>query len=52
MRMKYILIGLCTLVIVVMGIRFMTPEDDWVCDKGQWVKHGNPSQSKPVQSCR
>jgi hypothetical protein len=32
-------------------VRFMTPEDDWICSKGQWVKHGNPSASMPTEPC-
>lgn len=26
-------------------------EDTWVCEKGEWVKHGNPSFPKPIVSC-
>ncbi|MFA6253301.1 MAG: hypothetical protein WCV69_03580 [Patescibacteria group bacterium] len=26
-------------------------EDTWLCTKGQWVKHGNPSASQPTTPC-
>ena len=27
------------------------PEDNWICDKGEWVRHGNPSAQKPTGNC-
>jgi len=27
------------------------PEDTWICDNGQWVKHGNPKALMPDSSC-
>lgn len=38
-------------VIVVSGIRFFSGEDDWICSKGEWVKHGNPNAEKPIGNC-
>lgn len=26
-------------------------EDTWICTGGEWVKHGNPSVSKPIGGC-
>jgi hypothetical protein len=26
-------------------------EDSWICDKGVWVKHGNPSAVMPQVEC-
>ncbi len=26
-------------------------EDDWICNNGRWVKHGNPSAQKPDNPC-
>lgn len=26
-------------------------EDAWLCEKGEWVKHGNPSASMPDKEC-
>lgn len=36
-----------------LGVRFFLGgnEDDWICQSGQWVKHGNPSASKPTTPC-
>lgn len=27
------------------------PEDTWICDNGQWVKHGVPSAPMPEGGC-
>jgi len=32
-------------------VRFLTPEDTWLCKDGTWVKHGNPSAPMPEKSC-
>ena len=32
-------------------IRFLTPEDNWLCAGGEWVKHGNPSAPMPEEPC-
>jgi len=26
-------------------------EDTWICKNGEWIKHGNPSESKPETLC-
>lgn len=26
-------------------------EDSWICQDGQWVKHGNPSAAQPISPC-
>lgn len=36
---------------ILFGIRFLSGEDTWICQNGQWVKHGNPSAAKPSQVC-
>lgn len=28
-----------------------TSEDSWICQNGEWVRHGNPSSSKPSLPC-
>jgi len=46
------LIVVCFVVAFMVGIRlFSGPEDTWICDKGEWVKHGNPSAAKPTGGC-
>lgn len=37
-----------------LAIRFLFggPEDSWICDHGQWVKHGNPKTPMPQVDCQ
>jgi hypothetical protein len=36
----------------VLALRFFSgDEDTWICQNGQWVKHGNPSKPQPSSSC-
>lgn len=40
------------LALLVVIVRFFGgDEDTWICDDGQWVKHGNPSASMPDSGC-
>jgi hypothetical protein len=40
------------LVVFVVGVRFFGGDEDaWLCDGGQWVRHGNPSSSMPDSGC-
>lgn len=32
-------------------LRLFSPEDTWICSNGQWVKHGNPATSQPINKC-
>ena len=38
---------------ILLTIRFLfgKSEDTWICDNGQWVKHGNPEASMPASGC-
>ncbi len=36
---------------IVLGVRFLTGEDSWICVDGKWVKHGNPSAPMPIEEC-
>jgi len=42
------------IIFLVLAIRFVFggPEDDWICQEGTWVKHGNPSKPMPIISCK
>jgi uncharacterized protein len=44
-----ILLGFILLTVVLVFIR--SDEDTWLCQNNQWVKHGNPSASRPVEGC-
>lgn len=51
--MKKILIIILLLIGAFLFIRFVLggPEDDWICQKGEWVKHGQPAAPKPTGNC-
>lgn len=36
---------------VILIVRFSTPEDTWICENDQWVKHGNPEEPMPQSGC-
>jgi len=48
-----LVIAIVVLAVVWLGIRFIIggPEDTWICQNGQWVKHGNPSAAMPTKPC-
>ncbi|MFA6048006.1 MAG: GerMN domain-containing protein [Parcubacteria group bacterium] len=38
--------------VVMLGARILSgSEDNWICQNGEWVKHGNPSSFKPALPC-
>ncbi|MDD5109866.1 MAG: DUF2178 domain-containing protein [Patescibacteria group bacterium] len=48
----YFALGLIGLVIAtIIGMRLLSGEDDWLCQNGAWVKHGNPSSPAPTVPC-
>lgn len=53
MNKKIILLALIPVILLggLAYVRFRTPEDSWVCQDGQWVKHGNPSSPMPSKPC-
>ncbi len=47
-----VVLALVVIFIVIIGIiRFTTPEDSWVCENGNWVAHGKPSDPAPATGC-
>ncbi len=47
-----IVIAILLIAVVVLGIRFFSgDEDTWLCQNGQWVKHGQPSAPQPASGC-
>jgi putative hemolysin len=32
-------------------VRFSTPEDTWICENDQWIRHGNPDSPMPQSGC-
>jgi len=51
-KMKYVYLSLLLIVIIVFSLRLLSDEDDWICQSGQWVKHGNPNFPMPQAQCR
>jgi len=51
---KKILTGILTVLVIfssLIVIRFLSPEDNWICVDGEWAKHGSPSAEKPAENC-
>jgi hypothetical protein len=53
---KTLLIAGISLIVVIgvfFGVRFILGgnEDDWICENGSWVKHGNPDDPMPTTGC-
>jgi spore germination protein GerM len=46
-----ILVVLIVAAAIIFGARFLSGEDSWICDNGEWVKRGNPSAPRPTEPC-
>jgi len=47
-----IAIAVLLVAVVVLGARLLSgDEDTWLCQNGQWVKHGKPSAPQPTAVC-
>lgn len=52
MKKTYFLLGVVILILLAaLILRLTSPEDDWICENGGWLKHGNPSAAMPTESC-
>jgi hypothetical protein len=53
-RISYTTLALIIIGIIgfIIAIRAVTPEDNWICQKGVWVKHGNPTTLMPTSVCK
>ena len=40
------------LVMAVMTVRVFSGEDNWLCQNGQWIKHGQPDWPAPTAECK
>lgn len=40
------------LFLTVFSLRLFSGEDNWICQNGQWTKHGNPSFDAPKIECK
>lgn len=50
---NYYIIAAAVIVLlgIIFSLRLLSGEDDWICENGQWTKHGNPSAEKPETPC-
>jgi len=50
---KFFLGAIAVLFVLWIILRFVIggPEDDWICQDGNWVKHGNPTAEMPKTPC-
>lgn len=46
------LISLLFLALAIFSLRLFSGEDDWLCQDGAWVKHGQPDFSAPSVPCK
>jgi hypothetical protein len=51
MKKSLIVLLVILVLLVIAFLRFSSPEDTWLCENGEWIKHGNPSQAQPATSC-
>lgn len=49
--MKKIILIIAIIILIIIGIKLLSNEDDWICQNGQWVKHGNPKSAMPISFC-
>lgn len=52
MRQKKSIIIIIVLAVLIVVFAFLRgSEDSWICQDGEWVKHGHPSAEKPTGPC-
>ena len=49
---KAIVIAAIGIIGFIIAIKAISPEDTWLCQKGEWVQHGHPSSPPPVSLCK
>jgi germination protein M len=53
MKKVLIFVGLIIILLaaVILGIRLFSGEDNWICQNGERIRHGNPKADKPLAAC-
>jgi uncharacterized membrane protein len=52
-KRKYIIFAvLLAILLSIFTLRLFSGEDNWICENGQWVKHGHPSFAAPTVPCK
>lgn len=51
--MKKLFLAALIVLVAAFIVRFVFggPEDSWVCQNNQWIKHGNPNSPMPASGC-
>lgn len=50
---KFIIFAIILAIFVtIFTLRFFSGEDNWLCQNGQWIKHGNPEFAAPKTICK
>jgi len=50
-KVFFVVMVIILLIGAVLGGKMLSDEDDWICTKGEWQKHGNPSAPRPTEPC-
>lgn len=48
---KLLLVTIVAVIIMAVVLFLRGNEDAWICENGQWMKHGNPSATMPTELC-
>jgi len=51
MKKKNVIILSLLIILLILFIFFRINEDNWICENGQWIKHGNPTANMPTTAC-
>ncbi|MBU0761198.1 MAG: hypothetical protein KJ718_05455 [Nanoarchaeota archaeon] len=53
MRKIWAIVILAAIVVLVLmvALKTLSNEDDWICVDGKWERHGWPSAEKPAEPC-
>jgi len=48
----YFILTILILFFILVSTRFLSGEDNWICQNGEWIKHGSPSLPMPTTECK
>ncbi len=53
MKKVFVILGVVIILIIIaiFALRIFSDEDTWICQNGEWVKHGHPKAEKPTTNC-
>jgi len=49
--LKFFFTIVIALIVIFGFVRLFSGEDDWICQNGEWIKHGAPSAGPPNKKC-